>query len=242
MFESMKDKIAVITGAASGIGYATTKALLEAEAKVVMVDWNEKDLKKKAEDLGGNVITQFTNLLDGVSCASMIPEILKKTGQIDILHCNAGSYIGCDLDVTDSQNIDQMLNLNVNAVMKNVTNIIPHMKERGVGDIIGTCSVAGHTATHWEPVYSSSKWAITCFVQTMRRQLMGHGIRVGQVSPGPVLTALLKDWPKENLEKAKEKGALIDPEEIADAVMYMLTRKRTVTIRDRIILTTNFDI
>ena len=71
---------------------------------------------------------------------------------------------------------------------------------------------------------------------------MGHGIRVGQVSPGPVVTTLLKDWPKENLEKAKEKGALIDPEEIADAVMYMLTRKRTVTIRDMIILPTNFDI
>ena len=153
----MKGKIAVITGTASGIGYATAKALIEAETKVVIVDWNEKDLKKKNEDLGRNAITQFTNLLDRVSCASMDPEIPEKTVQIDILHCNAGSYIGGDLDETDDKSIDQMLNINVNAVMKNVNDVIPHMKERGVGDIIVTCSVAGHAATHWEPVYSSSK-------------------------------------------------------------------------------------
>ena len=135
-----------------------------------------------------------------------------------------------------------MLNLNVNAVMKNVHDIIPHMKERKVGDIVVTCSVAGHAAIQWEPVYSGSKWAMTCFVQTMRRQLMGDGIRVGQVSPGPVVSALLADWPEERLQKAKDNGALIEPEEVADAVMYMLTRKRNVTIRDMVVLPTNFDI
>ena len=76
----------------------------------------------------------------------------------------------------------------------------------------------------------------------MRRQLNKQGSRVGQVSPGPVISALLADWPEENLRKAKENGALIDPEEVADAIMFMLTRKRTVTIRDVIILPTNFDI
>ena len=79
------------------------------------------------------------------------------------------------LDETDGPTIDRMLNLNINAVMKNVHGIIPHMKQRGIGDIIITCSVAGHAAIQWEPVYSGSKWAMTCFVQTMRRQLMGDG-------------------------------------------------------------------
>jgi ribitol 2-dehydrogenase len=83
---------------------------------------------------------------------------------------------------------------------------------------------------------------MTCFVQTMRRQLMKHGVRVGQVSPGPVVSALLADWPEENLRKAKENGALLDAEEVADAVVYMLSRPRTVTIRDMIVLPTNFDI
>ena len=172
----------------------------------------------------------------------MVPEILAKAGRIDILHCNAGSYVGGDLDQTDGPGIDRMLNLNVNAVMKNVHDVIPHMKARGNGDILITASVAGHSAIPWEPVYSASKWAMTCFTQTMRRQLFPHGIRVGQVSPGPVISALLADWPEENLRKAKAAGALIEPSEVAEAVVFMLTRPRTVTIRDMIVLPTSFDI
>ena len=76
----------------------------------------------------------------------------------------------------------------------------------------------------------------------MRRQLNKKGIRVGQVSPGPVVSALLADWPEENLRKAKESGSLIEPTEVSDAVMFMLTRPRNVTIRDIIVLPTNFDI
>lgn len=76
----------------------------------------------------------------------------------------------------------------------------------------------------------------------MRRQLIKSGIRMGQVSPGPVVSALLADWPEENLRKAREEGSLIDPAEVADAVVYMLTRPRNVTIRDMIVLPTNFDI
>jgi ribitol 2-dehydrogenase len=75
----------------------------------------------------------------------------------------------------------------------------------------------------------------------MRRQLIPHGIRMSQISPGPVVSALLADWPEENLRKAKESGSIIDPEDIADAIVYMLTRRRSVTIRDMIVLPTSFD-
>ena len=75
----------------------------------------------------------------------------------------------------------------------------------------------------------------------MRRQMIPHGVRVSQVSPGPVASALLADWPEENLRKVKESGSIMDPEEVADAVIYMLTRKRSVTIRDMIVLPTSFD-
>lgn len=241
MSESLQGKIAVITGAASGIGLATTKALLAQGATVVMVDWNEQALTKLAGELGDKALTQVTNLLDADSCNAMVPEILAKVSHIDILYCNAGTYIGGDLVETTPEAIDKMLNLNVNAVMKNVHSVLPHMIGRKTGDIIVTCSIAGHFPTYWEPVYSGSKWAITSFVQGMRRQLIPHGIRVGQVSPGPVVSALLADWPEENLRKAKEAGSLMDPEEISDAIIYMLTRKRTVTIRDMIVLPTSFD-
>ncbi|OOO24903.1 glucose dehydrogenase [Agrobacterium salinitolerans] len=241
MSESLQGKIAVITGAASGIGLATTEALLEQGATVVMVDWNEKALDDLAAKLGERAIPQVTNLLDADSCNAMIPEILKNVDHIDILYCNAGTYIGGDLTETTPEAIDKMLNLNVNAVMKNVHAVVPHMSERKTGDIVVTCSIAGHFPTYWEPVYSGSKWAITSFVQGMRRQMIPHGVRVAQVSPGPVVSALLADWPEENLRKAKESGSLIDASEVADAVVYMLTRKRTVTIRDMLVLPTNFD-
>ncbi|MFT3847741.1 MAG: SDR family oxidoreductase [Propionivibrio sp.] len=242
MTQKLAGKIAAVTGAASGIGLATTEALLAEGATVVMVDRDEKALGELTAKLGERAIAQVTDLLNPGSCNAMVGEILAKTGRIDILHCNAGTYVGGDLDETNNAAIDRMLQLNVNVVMKNVHDVIPHMAEHGAGDIVVSCSVAGHTAVPWEPVYSGSKWAITCFVQTMRRQLNKKGIRVGQVSPGPVISALLADWPEENLRKAKESGSLIEPSEVADAIVFMLTRPRNVTIRDVIVLPTNFDI
>ena len=76
----------------------------------------------------------------------------------------------------------------------------------------------------------------------MRRQVFKHGIRVGSISPGPVITSLLSDWPEEKLKEARESGSLIEASEIANVVMFMLTRPRGMTIRDVVILPTNFDL
>ncbi|OAV56548.1 glucose dehydrogenase [Rhizobium sp. WYCCWR10014] len=238
----LNGKIAAVTGAASGIGLASTEAMLAAGATVVLVDRDERALETVCARLGERAIPLKINLLDPGECAGLLEGILSKAGKLDILHANAGTYIGGDLMETDLDTIDRMLNLNVNVVIKNVRNVIPHMIERGTGDIVVTSSVAGHSAIPWEPVYSSSKWAMTCFVQTMRRQLLKSGIRVGSVSPGPVISALLADWPEENLRKAKEAGALIEPKEVADAIIFMLTRPRNVTIRDIVVLPSAFDI
>ncbi len=242
MANELDGKVAAITGAASGIGLATAKILLDAGVTVVMVDRNEAALAKLVAESGGRAVAQVTDLLNAESCDAMVPEILAKTGRIDILLCNAGTYIGGDLVDTDAAAIDRMLNLNVNAVIKNVHAVLPHMIERGTGDIVVTCSVAGRVAIGHEPVYSASKWAITCFTQTTRRQVSKHGIRVAQVSPGPVVSALLADWPADRLQAAKDAGALIEPSEVADAVLFMLSRPRNVTIHDIVVLPTNFDV
>jgi ribitol 2-dehydrogenase len=242
MTNELDGKIAVITGAASGIGLATAEALMRAGATVVMVDRNDAALTELVAKSRGKAIAQVTDLLDVESCAAMIPEILSKTGRIDILHCNAGSYIGGDLIETNADAIDRMLNLNVNAVIKNVHAVLPHMIERKTGDIVMTSSIAGHAAIKPEPVYSPSKWAITSFTQIIRRQVYKHGVRVSQVSPGPVISALLADWQPERLQKAKDDGALIEPSAVAEAILFILTRPRNVTIRDILVLPTNFDV
>lgn len=242
MPKRLEGKVAAVTGGASGIGLASATAMLEEGARVVLVDRDAARLASLQQDLGPAAIPLAIDLLNPADCASMLPRILEKTARLDILHANAGSYIGGDLVNADDAAIDKMLNLNVNAVIKNVRDVLPHMIERGDGDIIVTSSVAGHYPVPWEPVYASSKWAMTCFVQTVRRQVLKHGIRVGSVSPGPVVTALVADWPKENLDKAMAAGALIEAKEVAEAVLFMLTRPRNVTIRDIVVLPSNFDI
>jgi len=239
---ALEGKVAAVTGAASGIGLATVEALIGAGARVVLIDRDAAALGAACDRLGPAAVPLTLDLLDPKACASILEGILGAAGGLDIFHANAGTYIGGDLTGTTHEAIDRMLNLNVNAVMKNVHSVIPHMIAKGTGDIVITSSVAGHFPVPWEPVYSASKWAMTCFTQTMRRQLLKHGIRVGQVSPGPVISALLADWPEENLRKAKEAGALIEPKEVAEAILFMLTRPRTVTIRDVVILPSTFDI
>lgn len=241
MANTLEGKVAAVTGAASGIGLATVEAMLAAGARVVLVDRDQAALAALYDKHGDKVIPLCLDLLDPVACASMMPSILDKAGRLDILYANAGTYIGGDLIEADPAGIDRMLNLNVNVVMKNVHDVLPHMLERGSGDIVVTGSVAGHFPVPWEPVYAASKWAVNCFVQTVRRQVNKKGIRVSAVSPGPVISALLADWPEENLRKAKEAGSLIEPVEVADAVMYILTRPRNVTIRDMVVLPSTFD-
>lgn len=242
MEQNLSGKVAVVTGAASGIGLASTDALLAAGARVVLVDRDQAALAAACGQRGDAAIPLVTDLLNAQECAMLVPRALELAGQIDILHANAGTYVGGDLVEADTAAIDRMLTLNVNVVMKNVHDVLPHMIERKTGDIIVTSSLAAHFPTPWEPVYASSKWAIHCFVQTVRRQVFKHGIRVGSVSPGPVISALLSDWPAEKLEEAKASGSLIEAGEVANAILFMLTRPRGVTIRDVVIMPSNFDL
>lgn len=242
MAKELEGKIAVVTGATSGIGLASAEAMIAAGARVVMVSNDEEALKALHDKHGDAVVPLFVNLLDPKACATLVPEILKKTGHIDIFHANAGMYIGGNLIDNDPDAIDRVLNLNVNAVIKNVRAVLPHMIERKIGDIIVTSSLAGHYPTPWEPVYAPSKWAIDGFVQITRRQVREHGIRIGSISPGPVDTALVADWEPERLKKARESGSLLDPKQVAEVVMFMLTRLRHMTIRDVVMMPTNFDL
>jgi ribitol 2-dehydrogenase len=242
MARELEGKVAAVTGAASGIGLASTEAMLAAGARVLLVDRDEAALAAACSKYGDAAMPLVIDLLDPKQCASLMPQVLERAGQLDIFHANAGTYVGGDLVDADTAAIDRMLNLNVNVVMKNVHDVLPHMIERRTGDIIVTSSLAAHFPTPWEPVYASSKWAIHCFVQTVRRQVFKHGLRVGSISPGPVISALLSDWPAEKLKEAKASGSLLEAGEVAQVVMFMLTRPRGMTIRDVVMMPTNFDL
>jgi len=242
MSQDLSGSVAAVTGAASGIGLECARVLLGAGARVVLIDRAEDRLKEICSELGADAIPLVVNLTDPSSVTGMMPQILDKTGKLDIFHANAGSYIGGQVVGGDPDAWDRMLNLNVNAVFRSVHAALPHMVERKTGDIIVTSSIAGHVPVVVEPIYTASKHAVQAFVHTLRRQVFKHGIRVGEVAPGPVITALLSDWDQDRLAQMKAAGALLDPRDVAEAVLFMLTRPRNVTIRDLIILPQSFDL
>jgi ribitol 2-dehydrogenase len=240
--EDLKGKVAAVTGAASGIGLECARAMLAAGATVALVDRAGDRLERLCADLGERAFPVVVDLTDPASVAAMLPAIVGRAGGLDIFHANAGAYVGGEVVTGDPDAWDRMLNLNINAVFRSIHAVLPHMVERKAGDIIVTSSVAGVVPVVWEPIYTASKFAVQAFVHTVRRQVAPHGIRVGAVLPGPVVTALLDDWPKAKMEEALANGSLMQPKEVADAVLFMLTRPRTVTIRDLVILPLTVDI
>jgi ribitol 2-dehydrogenase len=200
------------------------------------VDYAEERVTSLCEELGENAFPVVTNLLDSNSVSQMVPSILKTAGRLDIFHANAGGYVGGSVIEGDPDEWDRMLNLNINSAFRTVHAVLPTMKESGGGDIIMTSSIAGVIPVVWEPIYTASKHAIQAFTPSVRRQVAEHGIRVGAILPGPVLTALLDDWPKEKMEEALGNGSLMQPQEVADCILFMLTRPRNVTIRDLVLL------
>ncbi|UWU90761.1 SDR family oxidoreductase [Bradyrhizobium sp. CB1015] len=242
MAQELAGKVAAITGAASGIGLECARTLIGAGARVVLIDRAEEALSNASIELGDQAIPLRIDLTDPVSMQAMMPQVLEKAGQLDIFHANAGAYVGGEVLGGDPDAWDHMLNLNINALFRSVHAVLPHMVERKSGDIIVTSSIAGLVPVVWEPIYTASKHAVQAFVHTLRRQVAKHGLRVGAVAPGPVVTALIKDWPKAKIEEEMAAGGLMPPVEVAQAVLFMLTRPRNVTIRDLVILPQSNDL
>ncbi|PDT90786.1 glucose dehydrogenase [Bradyrhizobium sp. Y36] len=242
MAQELAGKVAAITGAASGIGLECARTLIGAGAQVVLIDRAEEALSLACAELGAKAIPLRIDLTDPASAATMMPQVLEKAGRLDIFHANAGAYVGGEVLGGDPDAWDRMLNLNVNAAFRSIHAVLPHMVERRSGDIIVTSSIAGLVPVVWEPIYTASKHAVQAFVHTLRRQVAKHGLRVGAVAPGPVVTALLKDWPKAKIEEEMAAGGLMQPVDVAEAVLFMLTRPRNVTIRDLVILPQSNDL
>lgn len=242
MSESLKDKVAAITGAASGIGLACARALIDAGATVVLIDRDAAKLESLCAELGARALPLVIDLLTPAEVSGMLPKIIALAGGLDIFHANAGGYVGGDVTEGNPDEWDRVINLNVSAAFRSVHAVLPHLVAQKSGDIIFTSSIAGIVPVAWEPIYTASKFAVQAFVHTTRRQLSKHGVRVGAVAPGPVVTALLDDWPKAKMDEALASGSLMQPVEVADCVLFMLTRPRHVTVRDIVILPNSVDL
>ena len=242
MMTDLNDKVAAVTGAASGIGLECARILIEEGAQVVLVDRAGDRLQSLCADLGPAAHPLVVDLLDGAQVSAMGAGIEALVGPLDIFHANAGAYVGGAAAEGDPDIWDKVLNLNINAAFRSVRSVLPGMIARKTGDIIFTSSVAGVVPVVWEPVYTASKFAVQAFLHATRRQVAPHGVRMGAVLPGPVVTALLDDWPAAKMEEALANGSLMQPREVAEALLFMLTRPRGVVIRDMVILPNSVDL
>jgi ribitol 2-dehydrogenase len=236
MAEPFAGKVALVTGASSGIGLAIARDLHRHGAIVKIAARSAERLEAAAAQVGERCSAQVTDVTRPDEVDALIAGTVEAHGRIDILVANAGVYVGGDLWESDPDALDTLLTTNVNGVVRTVRAALPHMLEQGEGDVLVTSSVAGHQAIHWEPVYSASKHALQAFVHGLRRQLIGTGVRAGAVAPGIVLNDLWGVSESAEIDEKVARGEGIRSEDVAEAVAFMLTRPRHVTIRDLVIL------
>ncbi|MET3804215.1 ribitol 2-dehydrogenase [Nakamurella sp. UYEF19] len=240
---SLGGKVVAITGAGSGIGLATALAASRAGASVLLSGRNLDKLTAAAATMPGPTSV----LALDVSVADAGPTLAQASvaafGRLDVLIANAGVYVPGDVWDGRTADFDNLISTNVSGVINAVQAAIIAMRDAGsVGDIVVTSSVSGHQAIPWEPVYSASKHAVQAFVHGVRRQLVGTGIRIGSVAPGMVLNDLWQVTSQTEIDARVAAGEGLRSEDVADAILYMLTRPRHVGIRDLVILPVNQDI
>lgn len=242
MNHSITGKVALITGASSGIGRAMARTLADAGAKVALTARSADKLADIAAEIGPAAKSFPADLGTPSEVARLVAGATAHFGKIDILLANAGLYIPGDVSKGDPDDWDTLLNININATFRLVHAVLPQMIARKSGDILLTSSISGHQAIHWEPVYSASKHAVQSFTHGLRRQVAPQGLRVGAIAPGMVANEL---WgftdPAKIAAKIQAHEAILSVD-VAEAALFMLTRPAHVTIRDLVILPQNQDL
>jgi ribitol 2-dehydrogenase len=242
MGEQLSGKVVLVTGGSSGIGRAMARAVATAGARVALVGRSENRLEAVASEIGDGALALAADLTKPKEVDRVVSETIARLGRIDILLPNAGLYIAGEIAEGDPDSWDELMSINVNSVFRLVRAVLPGMIAQNGGHIVITSSVSGHQAIHWEPIYSASKHAIQSFVHGLRRQVAKYDIRVGEIAPGVVLNELWGYNDPAAIAAKVETREGLRSEDVADAVLFMLTRPANVTIRDLVILPQNQDI
>ncbi|WP_353650986.1 SDR family oxidoreductase [Nakamurella sp. A5-74] len=235
-------KVAAITGGGSGIGLALAQSIARGGGSVLLAGRSLDKLRTAAATLRGPVEVLTLDVSDPGSGKTLVATAIERFAQLDIVVANAGVYLPGDVREIDPVAADALVRSNVSGVIATVAAAAAHLAAQGTGDILVTSSVSGHQAIHWEPVYSASKHAVQAFVRGVRRQLVGSGVRIGAVAPGVVLNDLWNATDERQREADVAAGLGMYSEDVAEAMVFMLTRPRHVQIRDLVILPVNQEI
>ncbi len=243
MTDTLEGKVVIITGASSGIGAAAARALAKRGCKLTLAARSRDKLQALAAELSAESLVVRADMTVPADISRMVARTMERFGRIDVMLANAGVFIQGDFADYDIDAVSEMLKTNVDGVLRCAHAVLPIMKAQGSGDILVTSSVAGHEELHGGPAYGATKHAVETFVNTLRRQFAGDGIRVMSLAPARVANELWNLTDAAEIERlAVGEQRYLKVEDVAQAALFMLSRPRHVTIRNLVIIAKNQDV
>ncbi|MBO0864473.1 MAG: SDR family NAD(P)-dependent oxidoreductase [Mycobacterium sp.] len=247
MTATLANTAALVTGASSGIGAATARALATHGAAVALLARRADrlhELKADIESAGGTALVLPADVTDAEQAAAAVDRAVTELGRLDTVVNNAGLMRMGPAAEAPLQDWDDLVAVNIQGVLYVTRAAVPHLIDaaadsaRGVADLVIISSTAGWVARPGTAVYSLTKFGVNAFSEGVRQELLGKRVRVGVVGPGTVDTEISSHLPPESREAFESRTAgmvKLRPEDIADAVLYMVTRDRRVAVNHMLV-------
>jgi len=235
--------VALVTGASSGIGEATARMLADRGAAVAMAARRTDRLEALGAEIadgGGTALPVELDVSDRGQAEAVIARTVEELGRLDILVNNAGVMLLGPMLEAPVEEWERMVDVNLLGLMYMTKAAIPHLVEaaegdRGIADLVNISSVAGRIARRNSGVYNATKFGVGAFSESLRQEVTRQHVRIALVEPGAVATELQshnRPGVKEEIEKRFEDMEVLQAEDIADAIGYVVTRPRHVAVNE----------
>ncbi|HII0780058.1 TPA: SDR family oxidoreductase [Staphylococcus aureus] len=222
----LTDKVAVVTGAGSGIGEAIATLLHEEGAKVVLAGRNKEKLQNVANQLSqDNVKVVPTDVTNKEEVDELIKIAQQTFGSLNIVINSAGQMLSSKITDYQVDEWDSMIDVNIKGTLYTAQAALPTMLEQSSGHLINIASISGFEVTKISTIYSATKAAVHTITQGLEKELAKTGVKVTSISPGMVDTAITAAYNPSDRKK-------LDPQDIAEAVLYALTQPSHVNVNE----------
>src|SRR4051812_15971715 len=238
MAETLDGTVALVTGASSGIGEAAARALAAAGARVALVARRKDRLDALAGELGGGALPIEADLTDQQQAIGAVQRTVDEHGRLDIVINNAGVMLLGPIVDAPTEEWDRMVALNIQGLLYVAHAALPHLlnaaqqEPRRVTDLVNISSVAGRRVGQGGGVYQMTKWGVGTFSEALRQEVTARHVRVSLVEPGATATELaghVREEVRSNLVAGDDP---LHAEDIADAILYIVTRPRRVAVNE----------
>ena len=247
MSERLDGTVALVTGASSGIGAATARALTGAGAAVALVARRADRLERLATELGdsgGRALAIEADITEQPQAAGAVERAVAELGRLDTVVNNAGVMLNGPIVGAPLEEWDRMVDLNVSGLLYVAHAALPHLLEaadeapRRVADMVNISSIAGRFANRGAGVYNLTKFGVNAFSESLRQELAKRHVRISVVEPGVVKTELFghqRQETQERYEKLFGELEKLDAADIAGAIEYIVTRSRHVAVAEMLV-------